>query len=482
MITSALRRLWHFVITPYLPDPSEAAHLERAETQEDDRVRVTLAVLTGSESHRLFGVDLARRGIQPVYLKIENRSPEPLRLQMVGIDPRYFTPLEAAAAVHFSIVRRLSAFGFLGWVFLPLLLLVPFKLVTAHRANRRMDNLFRERGFRLGPILASQQAEGFVFTTLDLGTKVVHVRLVPAGDIREAVEQADSAEDAEILAQAAAPQPVVDLAFTVPVPGIAADYLRRDFEAIVPATEVEPVTLAELVARLEALPATTTNAAGSRSGDPVNLVVIGEFATLLGAFAARWDESETITLATCWKTVKAFLLGFNYRYSPVSALYLYGRPQDIALQRTRHSINERIHLRLWLSRLAFQGRPVWVGQISRDIGVRFTTKAWNLTTHRIDPDVDESRDYCIEDLSLAGRVLAAGYVGGVGPCSRDAPRRNLTGDPWHSDGQRAVILISPSHTATQSPCDSPPATSLSHVHPPGPQPAPPGIAAGRGPG
>ncbi len=236
-------------------------------------------------------------------------------------------------------------------MFLPLLLLVPFKLITAHRANRRMDELFRERGFRLGPIPAAATAAGFVFTTLDLGTKAVHVRLVPAGDIRAAVERAGAGHDREILAHAAAPEPVVEFAFTVPVPGIAADYLRKGFESLVPQASVEQVSLATLVGRLEALPATTGNASGSRSGDPLNLVVIGEFAAVLGGFAARWDESETIPPATCWKTVKAFLLGSNYRYSPVSALYLFGRPQDIALQRTRHSINERIHLRLWLSTL-----------------------------------------------------------------------------------------------------------------------------------
>ncbi len=82
--------------------------------------------------------------------------------------------------------------------------------------------------------------------------------------------------------------------------------------------------------------------------------------------------------------------------------------------------------------------------MSRDIGVRFPWRAWNLTTHRNDPDVDESRDYVLEDLSLAGRVEAAGYVGAS---SRAAPKRNLTGDPWHSDGQRAVIMISPVHEA-----------------------------------
>jgi hypothetical protein len=448
MIATALRRLWHLVITPYEPCPAAGGEfMARAQTQEDPRARVTVAVLAAAESRRLFGVDLARRGIQPVFVRIENRAAEPLRLQLVGIDPRYFTPLEAAAAVHFSILRRLSAFGALGWLFLPLLLLVPLKLVTARQANRRMDELFREQGFRLGPIPAAATAEGFVFTTLDLGTKVIHVRLVPAGDIAAAVARAVAESAADVLAHAAAPTPVVDLAFAIPVPGITADYLRKDFETLVPAAAVEDVSLVTLVERLQALPATTTNEAASRPGDPVNLVVIGEFATVLGGFAARWDESETITLATCWKTVKAFLLGSNYRYSPVSALYLFGRPQDIALQRTRHSINERIHLRLWLSTLAFQGQPVWVGQVSRDIGVRFTRHAWNLTTHRIDPDVDESRDYVLEDLSLAGRVTAAGYVGGVGASTRQAPRHNLTGDPWHSDGQRAVIIVSPTHEA-----------------------------------
>jgi len=57
------------------------------------------------------------------------------------------------------------------------------------------------------------------------------------------------------------------------------------------------------------------------------------------AFAARWDESEIITFATCWKTMRSFLLGSHYRYSPVSALYLFRRSQDIALQRARRSIS-----------------------------------------------------------------------------------------------------------------------------------------------
>ena len=80
----------------------------------------------------------------------------------------------------------------------------------------------------------------------------------------------------------------------------------------------------------------------------------------------------------------------------VSALYVFGRPQDVAIQRACTSIQERNHLRLWLAPMRYEDQPVWIGQISRDIGVRFTRKT--ITTHKIDPDVDETRDFLIQDL------------------------------------------------------------------------------------
>jgi hypothetical protein len=199
---------------------------------------------------------------------------------------------------------------------------------------------------------------------------------------------------------------------------------------------------------------------GLREGDPANLVVIGDFLTLLTAFGARWDEAEVISLQTCLKTVKAFVLGSKYRYSPISPLYMFGRSQDFALQRIRKSINERLHLRLWRTELRYGGKPVWVGQVSRDIGVRLTHKTWNLTTHRIDPDVDESRDYVLEDLLESQRVEHLGYVPGVGPCERSEPRHNLTGDPYFTDGNRAIAIVSGTRTEAK------------FLEPPAPEPAP----------
>ncbi len=155
-----------------------------------------------------------------------------------------------------------------------------------------------------------------------------------------------------------------------------------------------------------------------------------------------WDETEPIEFGTMWKTTKAFLAGSNYRYSPVSSLYAYGRKQDFAMQKARETINERNHLRMWLSPLVYQGKPVWIGQVSRDIGVRMTLKTWNLTTHKIDPDIDDARDTVMGDLIGTGYVPKLGLMKLLEPSTAEMPHKNLTGDPWYSDGLRAIAILS----------------------------------------
>lgn len=440
------QRLWRILLRVftivYAPLPEQREFLSHGRTQESPLARVTVAVLSAHESQQVFGVPMARRGIQPIFLRIENQHATPLRLYVLDIDPHYFTPLEAAGINHFSVLKRLSAIGIAAWYFLPLLVLLPLKLFFAARANRRMDDCFRKQGFPLRPIPQGKTAEGFVYATLDAGSKTVRVCLYATGGVGTEDGPADLSE-LDMVPHG----PAVDMTFVIPVPGISADYHKRDFADLYAKSDLVNCLLPQLALRLKEMPPATTNAKGLRHGDPVNLIVIGEFETLLSAFTARWDESETITLETCWKTAKAFLLGAEYRYSPVSPLHLFGRSQDIALQRIRSSINERLHLRLWLTPLRFMEQPVWVGQISRDIGVRFTTQVWNLTTHRVDPNVDESRDYVVEDLLRAERVDAVGYVEGVGACVAEKPKHNLTGDPYFTDGKRAVIVLSKARTA-----------------------------------
>ena len=123
----------------------------------------------------------------------------------------------------------------------------------------------------------------------------------------------------------------------------------------------------------------------------------------------------------------------------ISPLYLFGRQQDFAAQKPRHTIHQRNHLRVWLSPLRFEGQEVWIGQISRDIGVRFTSEVWPPVTHKIDPDVDEAMMALIEDLVPSQQLAKAGWVKGVGEAPRSKPRYNLTGDPYFTAGLRVVM-------------------------------------------
>jgi hypothetical protein len=121
---------------------------------------------------------------------------------------------------------------------------------------------------------------------------------------------------------------------------------------------------------------------------------------------------------------------------------MFGRREDVALQKARSTINERIHARLWLTPYTFESRRVWIGQVSRDIGVRLTDQVWNLTTHKIGPDVDFDRGYLLQDLLMSGMIERYGFVDGVRAAPASAPRSNLTVDPYYTDGLRVVLFLS----------------------------------------
>jgi hypothetical protein len=257
---------------------------------------------------------------------------------------------------------------------------------------------------------------GFVFTNLDEGTKSFNVDIVGDKKTRR-------------------------FTYFVQVPGLAVDHNDIDYRGMYTAEQVTHFTdPTEFVATLEQLPCCVVDAKAENKGDPLNLVMIGEPDELFYAFIrSGWNETEVVTAASGLKTATSFFTGGAYRYSPVSSLYLFGRRQDIALQRIRNNIHERNHFRLWRAPMTFNGQFVWIGQISRDIGVRFTAKT--ITTHKIDPDVDETREFLLENLAYHQMLSKFAYVRGTNVSSIDEPGRNLTGDPYYTDGLRLVMWI-----------------------------------------
>ncbi|MGC1682401.1 MAG: LssY C-terminal domain-containing protein, partial [Pseudolabrys sp.] len=154
-----------------------------------------------------------------------------------------------------------------------------------------------------------------------------------------------------------------------------------------------------------------------------------------------WRLDEPFDLHSIYRTIRAFLFRSEYFNAPVSPLYVFGRQQDVALQKARDTVSLRNHLRLWLAPFTIDGQRVWVGQISRDIGIKLTTQSWYLTTHRISPEVDQDRFYLLQDLIMSGAVSRLGFVRGVGTSSMPHPQVNLTGDPYLTDGLRLVVFL-----------------------------------------
>jgi hypothetical protein len=362
--------------------------MSRARTQVLDRVTVTAAVPDADEARELFGAPLYRRGIQPVWLEIRNDRDAEVRFLPVGLDPVYYSPIESAFVGYGN---RQSA-----------------------PPSDAADAFFR-RG--MGPSVApGETRSGFVFSRLKEGTKSFNVDIIDE-------------------------QGLTTSTFFIRVPGLRIDHQEIDWDQLYPPEQYQQLSEDELIAMLERHPCCVTDQKGENQGDPINFVLIGNEADVYYAFIrAGWDETETIYGGSAWRMLKAFASGSEYRYSPVSALYTLGRSQDVAFQRARSNINERNHLRLWMTPYLHQGKRVWLGQISRDIGVRLTRKT--ITTHKIDPNVDETREYLLENLAYAQMLRKIGYVAGVGAAPIEAPRANLTGDPYFTDGLRAVLFLS----------------------------------------
>lgn len=378
------------------PRPREEVGFERrALSKTDGGIKVSVVALSDDEASRATGVNLARRGIQPVWVKIENHESIRFVVPPVVIDHDYFSPTEAAWQVH-------------GW--------------HTGTTDVHIDAHFRDLGLPMfvGP---GETISGFVFTNLDQGTKYVSIECIGAGATQ--VRRFD---------------------FLAKVPGLRTDYEGADnqeppWKTAYKPEEIRNLDEANFRAWVDALPCCVLGGDRKTPGDPLNVVFVGEGPVIALALVRQgWHVSQAVRPDSVWLTISSSLFGRPYRYGPVSALYLFGRHQDLAVQKARNDVNLRNHMRMWRAPVNFDGTPVWVAQISRDIGVRLTTKT--ITTHKIDPDVDGARWYLMQDMFYSQSLRRFAFAKGVGAAAPESPRVNYTGDPYWTDGLRLVMWMS----------------------------------------
>jgi hypothetical protein len=96
-------------------------------------------------------------------------------------------------------------------------------------------------------------------------------------------------------------------------------------------------------------------------------------------------------------------------------------------------------MRLWRTPYNYRGDEVFVGQISRDIGVKFNKRI--ITTHAIDPDVDDTRGGLAADVAYSQALVKIAYFKSSQVSTMADTYYNLTPDPYLSDGLRVVLFF-----------------------------------------
>jgi len=93
-------------------------------------------------------------------------------------------------------------------------------------------------------------------------------------------------------------------------------------------------------------------------------------------------------------------------------------------------------LRLWLSPMRFEGKPVWVGLINREISQLLQL----FINQKL--DLDEVRTFLLENLWYSQAIARYGFVKGAGPNPVLQPREIAGGIYYLTDGYRLVLWIS----------------------------------------
>lgn len=396
----------------FQPQPLELdADLQGVQSSTIDDVTVSVAILTDEQARRHFGADFAKNDLQALWIRVRNATPQQLWFIRNTVDPDFYSSDEAAVLLKDSIAGS------------------EFPALRQHLRDESIRVQHR-------PMTIT---EGFLYLPRVEGGRYVDIRLS-----RDRFEADTAAAPAGSADAAALRLDEVRFGFAVPLPDGLFDYERLDTAHTYGDAGLPDVDLDGLRAHLEELPCCAMDADGENFGDPLNAVVIGNSHEVLAALTrSGWSFTHRLSLESVSRMVGSAIGGTAYPVAPVSNLYLFGRKQDFALQRARPSISQRNHSRYWLAPFTYEGRQVWVGQVSRDIGIKVTPKSPSLTTHIIDPEVDLTREYLLHSLLDGGLVRQFGFVKGSRSATAEDPAFNLTGDPYFSDGLRLVIDLSP---------------------------------------
>jgi LssY C-terminus len=200
-----------------------------------------------------------------------------------------------------------------------------------------------------------------------------------------------------------------------------------------------PATLRKTVMQLLAQAPRRVKSKKGNEGGPTNLALIGSRQEIDAAFEkAGWTVAQDQNANSLWKTFEAVIKGKGYDAAPMSTLFMYGRPEDMAFEKMLNTFTHRHHLRVWKApAVAPDGRQIWLVVADHDNG--FDVRP-GVISHSVDPHVDLERAKVGSDLGMTGMVAAEELVSVSNPARSGL---TATGGKWESDGRVLVVDLKP---------------------------------------
>jgi hypothetical protein len=282
----------------------------------------------------------------------------------------------------------------------------PLEVAYMHRkgfskeARAQMDKRFHGSALPR-QIPAGETRAGYVFTHASPGTKSFNIDLFSAN-----IDH--------------------NFAFFVTVPGFVPDHAEVDFKSLYDPSDLLEYDQDGLREALMESPMATKDQSGQKSGLPVSIILVGEGIDVLKALLrAGWYESPSI------RTEEQL----------AKAHYLFGRVPDAVFRIQRNKKKDRNELYLWMSPMRVDGKPVWMAQVTHFIG-QSTQLEQVLFGTRIDPDIDDGRNYFMQNMWYSQSLEQLAWLAAGKANSIEDTLVDFNGAEYFTDGFQIVAWLS----------------------------------------
>lgn len=373
-------------------DVGTSSFMERSKTQQSGALRVTAAVPDAAETRSLTGLDLYQQGIQPVWLKIENTGPIPVRAAIWSIDREYFSPIEVA----YMNRKKFSSEGY-----------------------QAMERWFFDNGLPRS-IPPGATRSGLVYTHLNPGTKGFNLDLFSN-------RQATS------------------FTFFLPMPGFTADYAGIDFAKLYSENEVRELDQASLQVVLEQeLSCCATDATGELSGGPLNVVLVGTPLTVRRSLL-RGDWLETSDQRKTANAAKHH----RYRGRISDATFHLDRSDgDESLMLNLWMAPWKINSEpVWVGQVFYRKEDnAMVAFMRKNSALMDSDLMASFVRDSVSADIDSARKFMIQNFWYNHSLQKLGITAGVGKSTLQEHGTTFDNIGYFTDGKRAVLFLSETPT------------------------------------